>query len=192
MSGRSQTAAMSDCGGSGSVAVSDAPSGTRYHHRGAVTRHDAGVPVEVTQERRVEFEAVLASTTKWADASTDIQAVGLAGSWARDEVRMDSDADLIVLTDNKDAYLTGATWVDEAAGSEARFIWTREWGPLTERRVLLPSGFEVEYGFAPTSWADIAPLDAGTASVVLDGFRIVYDPERLLARLIEAVIQTAL
>ena len=62
---------------------------------------------------------------------------------------MDSDADPVVLTDTKNAYVTIATWVNKGAG---RIIWTGEWGPLTERRVVLPSGFEVEYRFAPTSW----------------------------------------
>jgi hypothetical protein len=100
---------------------------------------------------------------------------------------MDSDVDLIVLTVDKDAYLTNVAWIGEAAGDQARSLRTGEWGPLTELRVVLPSGLEIEYGFAPTRWAGVAPLDTGTASVVTGGLRILHDPDGLLAALLRAV-----
>ncbi len=64
---------------------------------------------------------------------------------------------------------------------------TQAWGPLTERRVQLASGLVVEWGFAPRSWADVAPLDDGTARVVADGFAVLYDPFGLLEGLVAAV-----
>jgi uncharacterized protein len=100
---------------------------------------------------------------------------------------MDSDMDLVVLTDDVAAYVSAATWVNAATNTQAPVVLTRAWGPLTERRVLLPSGFEVEYGFAPKSWADVTPVDQGSASVVTDGFRILYDPDDLLTLLVEQV-----
>jgi hypothetical protein len=104
---------------------------------------------------------------------------------------MGSDVDLVVLTNCMDIYVTSAIWIDEATDGQARIMRTRKWGPLTERRVRLPSGLEIEFGFAPTSWADIVPVDAGTASVISDGFRIVYDPDGLLTRLVDAVRRQA-
>jgi hypothetical protein len=139
------------------------------------------VPTLVTEERRAEFERVVTSTITWAIGRTDIRAVGLVGSWAREHTRMGSDADFTVLTNDIDAYVTNAAWVEDVAGSRARLIRTRQWGFLTERRVmLLPSGFEVEYGFAPPSWADPAPLDEGTAGVVADGMQILHDRDGCL------------
>jgi hypothetical protein len=104
---------------------------------------------------------------------------------------MDSDADVVVLTNRKETYVTSKGWIEAAAGQQARIVSTREWGPLTERRVVLASGFEIDFGFAPTSWADTAPVDPGTARVVSDGFRILHDPDGLLARLIEATEASA-
>ena len=144
---------------------------------------------EVTAERRAEFENVVISTTQWAQGTSDVRAVGLAGSWARDDPRVDSDIDLVVLTDRTDHYVARAAWVSEAAGDNARVIGTRRWGPLTERRVALPSGLEIEFGFAPASWADTSALDPGTATVISDGFRILYDPDGLLDQLVDVVLR---
>ena len=65
-------------------------------------------------------------------------------------------------------------------------VKTQRWGPMTERRFVLPSGLEVEAGIVPTTWAWADPLDTGTRNVVRDGFRVLYDPEGLLGRLVEA------
>ncbi|GAA2715191.1 hypothetical protein GCM10010429_36100 [Micromonospora olivasterospora] len=46
-----------------------------------------------------------------------------------------------------------------------------------------PSGFEVELGVVPVSWADIDPVDPGTRRVVSDGHRVVHDPAGVLAAL---------
>jgi len=145
------------------------------------------VSVPVTDERRAEFGRVLARATAWARAQAAVRALGLVGSWARAGARMDSDIDLVVLTDTVDAYRTAAAWVTDAAGPGSRIVRSAQWGPLTERRVALASGLEVEFGFAPTSWACAAPLDGGTAAVVRDALHILYDPDGLLGGLIDAV-----
>lgn len=63
---------------------------------------------------------------------------------------------------------------------------TEQWGPLTERRFVLPSGLEVEVGVASPSWVTTDPVDPGTRSVVEGGMSILYDPEGLLVRLVDA------
>lgn len=92
--------------------------------------------------------------------------------------------DLVVLTTAKAGYLDDESWVLELGG--LRVVQTRQWGPLTERRVVLPSGLEVEAGFAPPSWAATGPVEPGTLRVVRDGMRIIHDPRGLLARLDDA------
>jgi hypothetical protein len=67
-----------------------------------------------------------------------------------------------------------------------KLVKTRRWGPMTERRFALSSGLEVEIGVASPSWATNEPVDAGTRRVVTDGMSIVYDPQELLAKLIDA------
>jgi len=57
---------------------------------------------------------------------------------------------------------------------------------MMERRFTLPSGLEVEVGIALPSWAATEPVDACTRRVVTDGMSVLYDPQGLLARLIDA------
>lgn len=127
---------------------------------------------------------MLMTMRQWADQRPDISSVGIAGSWARDEARMDSDVDLILLTHNPAPYIEDEKWIAELGG--LCIVKTEQWGPMTERRFILSSGLEVEAGIAPLTWAATSPVDDGTRRVVTDGFRILYDPDGLLARLIEA------
>jgi hypothetical protein len=52
--------------------------------------------------------------------------------------------------------------------------------------VVTRTGLEVEFGFAAPSWAATEPVDAGTAQVVGDGFRVLYDPVGILRALVVA------
>jgi hypothetical protein len=141
----------------------------------------------VNDERMGEYVGVRRSVEHWARRQADIVGVALVGSWARSQARTDSDIDFVVLTPNTDRYVVEDDWTAEAISQPAVNIRTQEWGPLTERRVRLPSGLEVEFGFAPPSWASTDPVDPGTTQVVRDGCIPLVDPEGLLATLIEAV-----
>ena len=91
---------------------------------------------------------------------------------------MDSDLDVVLLAEDREPFVRDDAWVHALGGTG--LVRTRGWGPMTERRFVLPSGFEVELGVATD------PVDGGTRRVVTDGMSIVYDPEGLLARLMHA------
>jgi predicted nucleotidyltransferase len=138
----------------------------------------------VTTAREAEAQRVLAAVERWAGRQAGVRAVAVVGSWARGEARMESDLDLVVLADDPDPYVTGVDWVAEAVGDDASLVRTMRWGVvLTERRLRLRSGLEVEFGFASPVWANTDPLDAGTADVVRNGCRALFDPERIVERL---------
>ena len=141
----------------------------------------------VTGERAVEYEQIRESLIAWAGHQEDIRGVAVVGSWARAAAGMDSDIDVVVLTSDKDRYVTGDDWVEESLAKPAGVVRTREWGPLTERRVRLASGLEVEFGFTEPEWAATNPVDPVTAGVVLDGCIPLVDPGDLFMRLIQAV-----
>ena len=92
---------------------------------------------------------------------------------------MDSDVDILVLTDNPH-HTEVDVWTGLLGGGVVRL---GDWGPLREVRVRRPSGLEVELGVVPVSWADTDPVDPGTRRVVTDGHRIVHDPAGVLAAL---------
>jgi uncharacterized protein len=141
----------------------------------------------VTPDRASEYRRIIGSVAAWAVGQRDIVGVAVVGSWPRNEARMDSDVDLLVVTDDKEPYLSDGSWVAAAVGGPARFVRTQDWGPLTEWRVALRSGLEVEFDFVPRSWANADPVDTGTARVVGDGCSPLVDPEGVLARLMAAV-----
>jgi uncharacterized protein len=114
---------------------------------------------------------------EWAEGREDLAAVALVGSWARREAREDSDLDLVLLT-----YTEAGDWIDELA-PEAEVVLHGTWGVVTERRLRLHSGLEVEVGIVPPSWAATDPVDAGTRRVAEMGLRALYDPDDLLEEL---------
>ena len=132
----------------------------------------------VTGERAAEVSALLARVREWAVTRPDVVALVLAGSFAHDDARMDSDVDILVLTNDKQPDVEGEAWISELGG--IRLTKTDQWGPMTERRFVLPSGLEVEMGFAPPWWAATDSVDRGTRRVVEDGISILHDPQGLL------------
>jgi predicted nucleotidyltransferase len=135
----------------------------------------------VTDERIAEVRQLLTRVRDWATQRPDVAAVALVGSWAHDDAKLDSDVDLVLLTDAEQSYLRHERWVAELGG--LRIVKTARWGVLTERRFVLPSGLEVEVGIAPTAWAATDPVDWGTRRVVEDGMWIIHDPGEFLRRL---------
>ena len=132
----------------------------------------------LSDERIAEVRELLARVREWAARRPEVAAVALVGSWAHDDARMDSDVDLVLLTDAQQSYVRDEHWVAELGG--VRIVKTARWGPLTERRFVLPTGLEVEVGIAPTAWAATDPVDQGTRRVVEDGMYIIHDPCELL------------
>jgi len=138
-----------------------------------------------SSERRREVGALLERAPGWATARDDVVAIALVGSWARDAAGPWSDLDLVVLVEDPTAYTESDDWIDELAPG-AKLVRTGDWVAIVERRLLLPSGLEVEVGFGRPSWAATEPVDPGTRHVVRDGLRAVHDPRRLLAMLVAA------
>jgi RimJ/RimL family protein N-acetyltransferase len=121
-------------------------------------------------------ECALRHAAGWARERAAVRALGLVGSRARGTARPGSDVDLVVLAD-------APVPLGELGG---RLVDTRPRGVLTEHRLALDEGLELDIGVAPTSWASLAPLDAGTARIARDGLRVLHDPDGLLGALAAA------
>ncbi len=130
---------------------------------------------------------MLTAIAGWAAQRDDVVGVAVVGSWARGTPRLDSDLDVVVLTEDKARYVGKDDWVRSLFGQGAEIVRTADWGPLTERRVQLHSGLEVEFGFASPAWAATGPVDSGTARVVRGGCRPLVDGRNLLKGLIQAL-----
>lgn len=132
-------------------------------------------------DRIREVERVIETIRAWAQGREDVRAAAIVGSWARGAAVADSDLDVILLADEPSRYVESEEWVPELGATAV--IETREWGVLTERRLRMAGGLEVEIGVGRASWASTDPLDEGTAQVVAMGLIPLHDPEGLLKRL---------
>ena len=118
-------------------------------------------------------EPIVARVASWAAGRRGILGAALAGPR------------FVLLVDDVPSYTQHAEWAKELGAT--RIVRTRRWGPLTERRLLLPSGLELEVGIVEPAWASVVPLDPSTRRVVEEGFRILHDPHGLLETLVSAV-----
>lgn len=126
----------------------------------------------------------------FAESNERIIAVGLCGSYARGNARADSDIDLSILVNDKLKFKS-STWIEtfdfDKINERLDFFEDKEYGRVWSRHVFLKSKVEIEFSFANISWADTENLDEGTRKVVSDGFKIIYDPQLILTKLVEKV-----
>jgi uncharacterized protein len=136
------------------------------------------------QSRHELVERLIVEISRWVASEPTLRGMALVGSYARGTARIDSDVDLILLTAKVEQggsteWLGEVDWQSLGVSPEAsRFV---RYGVMSSHHVRLDNGLEVEFGFAPVTWASERPVDEGTRRVVSDGCRVVYDPDGLLA-----------
>lgn len=134
--------------------------------------------------RRREASRLIELLSAWAHAQPDVDSLLIVGSYARGAARMASDLDVMILTPEP-AHLTRSPWFTQLQPG-ARWIRSDTWGPVSEQRYRLRSGFHVELNYATVAWAAL-PLDTGTERVLSDGHRIVTDRAGIAATAAAAV-----
>jgi predicted nucleotidyltransferase len=133
----------------------------------------------------VRVRALLDGVRAWAADRPDVLAVGLVGSWARGAARPDSDVDLVLVVHDAAGYFAFPAWLAGFGSPTDRLDERR--GALRAMRVWFADGPEVEFGFVRPAWCEVDPVDPGVHRVVRDGLIPLYDPDGLLADLMQAV-----
>jgi hypothetical protein len=131
-----------------------------------------------------QLRPVLDRVVSWAESVPDVRAIGLTGSWARNEARADSDVDLIVLAQSHRTLLEDTGWVS-CVGTPTR-VEVEDWNAIQSVRVNYDDGREIEFGLGAVTWAETDPVDPGTRRVLEDGFVVIYDPDLLMANLLRS------
>jgi hypothetical protein len=109
----------------------------------------------------------------------DIQAVILAGSYARNAQSEASDLDLVVLTDEWEAYTKSRGWL--RLFGEPLATSTEYYGLITSIRARYEA-YEIEFGMGSTEWIS-EPVDQGTRRVLEDGYQIIFERNGILKRI---------
>lgn len=135
--------------------------------------------------RRQRAARVIDRVADWSTTQSDLAASLVVGSYAYGRPRMGSDIDLVLLFQDPDARLADLGFLN-ALLPKGRLFRSEQWGPMHERRVRLPSGLQVEVGISSPQWAAV-PVDPGTAKVLTDGCRVLFDPEGLVGAALRAL-----
>lgn len=135
----------------------------------------------------VNVSTFIESFSSWAGRQSDIEAVALVGSHAREDANEDSDIDLVILTAEPEKHLLDKSWV--SIFGEPQGYQEEDYGKLTSVRVFYASGLEVEFGFVTPDWAK-APIDAGTKRVVSGGIKVLHDPHGSIAKMLREIDST--
>jgi len=117
--------------------------------------------------------------TAWAAAQSDIVAVALVGSYARNAATETSDIDLVLIASQPGRYLQDVAWTRQFG--QVRQHQVEDYGKVTSIRVWYADGREVEYGITDEGWAAL-PLDEGTHRVISDGMRVLFERTPILSR----------
>ena len=133
----------------------------------------------------VRVRTLLAAVRAWAADRPDVVAVALVGSWARGDARPDSDVDLVVIVRDVAGYLAFPGWL--AAFGEPGETVREASGTAPALRVWYADGPEVEFAVTTPDWCAADPVDPDTAAMGRSGLVVVYDPNGVLARLVEAI-----
>jgi hypothetical protein len=123
-------------------------------------------------------DALLSAVSTWANTQPDVRGVALVGSHARGEAKTTSDVDLVLIVEDPSKYVQDSSWALRFGA--VNHVERESYGKVTSLRVWYRDGLEVEYGFTDHTWVSF-PLDEGTRSVLLDGARVLFERDQILA-----------
>lgn len=133
------------------------------------------------------ISSFLKQINAWSESQSNIIAIALVGSYARGEATESSDVDLVIITSSPEAMINNPAWI-ENFGRPYKIEY-EDWGKVQSIRAHYPEGLEVEFGITDMNWL-AQPIDEGTASVIKDGIRIVYDREGYLSAKLGEIFQS--
>jgi predicted nucleotidyltransferase len=119
----------------------------------------------------MDAAAFLARVSEWARGRAGIARVALVGSYARGDPAPTSDIDLVLFTEDPEAFLGDQAWLS-TFGEVAR-TQIEDWGRVRSLRVWYADGPEVEFGVTDPGWGE-DPEDEATQAVIKAGYRALY------------------
>ena len=128
--------------------------------------------------KRIQTIDFIEDFMRWSRRRKEIRAVALAGSYAREEMDIGTDVDLVIIAEKPEEYLSDKSWTKVFGVPITMSV--EDHGKLKSLRVWYESGLEVEYGFTTRDWIKF-PLAENTKHIIQDGLRVLFEKEKLLS-----------
>ena len=114
---------------------------------------------------------------RWSNKRKDIRALGLTGSYARQDATENSDVDLVIIVDKPADYLTDISWTRVFGRVIAKRFEGHAY--IQTLRVWYENGLEVEYAFTSPEWVRTA-ASIGMKRLVEKDLRVLFEKEPIL------------
>ena len=112
----------------------------------------------------------------WAKQSSDVKAIAVVGSYARNQQKADSDIDLIIIVSEVEKLFNDTKWLSNFGSYVDKEI--EDYGLITSLRVFY-SFAEVEFGIGTKEWIEAGKIEGETKQVIDSGFKSLYNPLKL-------------
>lgn len=136
--------------------------------------------------KTAKFNTFIKQVESWSASDASILGVLLVGSHARGTATEDSDIDLVIICEIPQKYCANSGWITKIFG-EAKIGNLEDWGLVKSWRAHFRNELEAEFGLTSTKWCSETEIALGTGKVVSDGALIVFERNRLLTELVDAV-----
>ncbi|MGH3065941.1 MAG: aminoglycoside 6-adenylyltransferase [Gaiellaceae bacterium] len=123
------------------------------------------------------MDLVAAAVADWARERSDVHAVVVAGSQAREDMPADrwSDLDVILVVDDPAPYAADARWIEEFGVPVMTFVEATAMGGQRERRVLYETGEDVDFPLIPLATRDLLESIGDVVELFRRGYRVLVD-----------------
>ncbi len=132
----------------------------------------------------MDADDLIAKVADWSQRDGRVIAAAICGSHARGEARPDSDIDFCIVSSDPVSLLSDRAWIP-GFGPDARVAGPVEDYNLVQSLRVFFGETEAEFGITDPAWMQL-PIDPGTAAVINDGLKILYDPDGHLDRAVAA------
>lgn len=136
---------------------------------------------------RSQSEHFLETLRFWCRGQCDITAVAKVGSYARGDPRPDSDIDIVLICEDPKARHLHREWIAEFG--EATTIRHADYGLVQSLHIDFRDYGKVEFGLTNLEWLT-PPIDEKTKDVMRGGIVSVFDPKRLIDRVLRSLDQS--
>ncbi|MEM1262757.1 MAG: aminoglycoside 6-adenylyltransferase [Pseudomonadota bacterium] len=136
----------------------------------------------MTNQRMESPDEFIARIAAFARDDERIVAAALCGSHASGTARQNSDIDIVLIATDPASLLGDWSWLETFGAPSVEGI--EDYGLVQSVRVYFGS-VEIEFGVTGLDWVRI-PVDAGTAKLMREPIRILYDSGEQLERAIAA------